>query len=68
MTKFKINDEVYKAGFSLREMLFVWKINHDPDGSVTYTCSATKGRDEKTYTNKEIYYREDLCFFSASLK
>jgi len=65
MIKFKINDEVHKAGFGIREMLFVWKINHGTNGDVTYTCSATKGRDEKVYTDKEIYYQEDLYLYSA---
>jgi len=61
MTKFSINDEVYQAGkFGLRVALFVWKINHNNDGSVTYTCSANKGRDENIYTDKEVYYLADL--------
>lgn len=61
MKKFNINDEVYQAGkFGLRTALFVWKINHDKDGSVTYTCSATKGRDEQIYTDKQIYFLADL--------
>ena len=61
MTKFSINDEVYQAGkFGLRVALFVWKINHNNDGSVTYTCSSNKGRDENIYTDKEVYYLADL--------
>lgn len=61
MTKFSINDEVYLAGkFGLRVPLYVWKINHEKDGSVTYTCSATKGRDEAAYTIKQIYYLAEL--------
>ena len=68
MKKFNINDEVYKAGFSLRDMLFVWKINHDTDGTITYTCSATKGRDEKIYTNREIFYQEELYLYSPYQK
>ncbi|KGO92415.1 hypothetical protein [Flavobacterium subsaxonicum] len=61
MIKFSINDEVYQAGkFGLRTALTVWKINHNTDGSVTYTCSANKGRDEAVYTDKEVYYLADL--------
>lgn len=59
MTKFSINDEVFLAGFSLRDALFVWKINRDK-ADVTYTCSAIKGRDEKVYTDKQIYFQADL--------
>lgn len=61
MKKFSINDEVYEAGkFGLRIPLFVWKINHDKDGAITYTCSGTKGRDENIYTTKQIYYLAEL--------
>jgi hypothetical protein len=61
MKKFSINDEVYQAGkFGLRIALFVWKINRNTDGTVTYTCSTTKGRDEQVYTDKEIYFLADL--------
>lgn len=54
MAKFNINDEVYQAGFGLKDALFVWKINHEKTG-VTYTCSAIKGRDEKVYNDKQVY-------------
>lgn len=61
MIKFNINDEVYQAGkFGLRIALYVWKINHAKDGSVTYTCSANKGRDEEIYTDKQVYSLAEL--------
>lgn len=61
MIKFSINDEVYQAGkFGLRVALTVWKINHNKDGSVSYNCSANKGRDEQAYTDKEVYYLAEL--------
>ena len=61
MTKFNINDEVYVAGkFGLKTPIYVWKINQKKDGSVSYTCSATKGKDEKRYSEKEIYYLAEL--------
>jgi hypothetical protein len=61
MKKFSINDEVYQAGqFGIRIALFVWKINHDKDGSTTYTCSPTKGRNEEIYTEKQIYALAEL--------
>lgn len=61
MKKFNINDEVYQAGkFGLRVPLFVWKINRATDGTVTYTCSNTKGKDEKNYTDKEVYFLTEL--------
>jgi len=61
MIKFSINDVVYQAGkFGLKVPLTVWKINHNKDGSVTYNCSANKGRDEEVYTDKQVYYLIDL--------
>ncbi|MGQ2982477.1 hypothetical protein [Flavobacterium sp.] len=61
MKKFSINDEVYEAGkFGLRVPLFVWRINHGNNGSISYTCSASKGRDEHDYTTKQIYYLAEL--------
>lgn len=55
MKKFSINDEVYQAGrFGLKVPLIVRKINHAKDGSITYTCSASEGKDEKDYNTKEI--------------
>lgn len=61
MKKFSINDEVYQAGkFGLKVALFVWKINTNTDGTVTYTCSQTKGKDEKNYTDKEVYPLAEL--------
>jgi hypothetical protein len=46
--------------FGLRVPLFVWKINRATDGTVTYTCSNTKGKDEKNYTDKEVYFLTEL--------
>jgi hypothetical protein len=61
MKKFAINDEVYEAGkFGLRVALFVWKINRDAKGLITYTCSAIKGRNEEEYTDKQIYALAEL--------
>lgn len=61
MTKFDINDEVYLAGrWGAKTPIYVWKINRKKDGSITYTCSADKGRNEKVYTDKEIYYLSEL--------
>lgn len=61
MKKFSVNDEVYEAGrFGLRVPLFVWKINREKDGTVTYTCSSVKGRDEKVYGVREIDLLVDL--------
>jgi protein involved in sex pheromone biosynthesis len=61
MKKFSINDEVYRAGqFGNKIALFVWKINHEDDGSTTYNCSETKGRNEEVYNEKQIYYLTEL--------
>lgn len=61
MKKFNINDEVYQAGqFGNRIALFVWKINHEKNGTVTYNCSPIKGRNEEVFTEKEIYALSEL--------
>ncbi|NDI98197.1 hypothetical protein GWA97_03830 [Flavobacterium sp. LaA7.5] len=61
MIKFNINDEVYIAGkFGLKTPIYVWKINHEANGDITYTCSASKGKDEKSYTINQIYYLSEL--------
>lgn len=63
MKKFNVNDEVYQAGkFGLRVALYVWKINRESDGTVTYTCSPAKGKDEQNYKATEIDYLGDLFY------
>jgi len=61
MKKFHINDEVYEAGkFGLKVALFVWKINSKTNEPTTYTCSQVKGRNEEDFTEKQIYFLDEL--------